>query len=333
MQGIYIYGTGDYGHRLHSFLKDYTDINVAGFIKTKVEVGEKCEGLDVIGIDRVSAIGAENMVLIAIADKKTVSNIRVKLITAGISGKKILDCSGFITNNLSIDSKKCPICGSIIKDYLPEQFVESELFQKHHIIGAGYRKNMKCPVCGCIDRIRWLLFVLATQTDIFDGEHSILHFAPESPIRERLQNGYNQYIPADINPTDGRIKVDIREIPFKDGTFDYVIANHVLEHIDDLGKALSELKRVIKPEGKIILSFPICMDMKTIEEEKPLDEKERLRRFGQEDHVRLFGNDYGEIIGKQGLSIKCLSPNRCLSKDEIEDNGLTEDDVILICGK
>jgi len=45
-------------------------------------------------------------------------------------------------------------------------------------------------------------------------------------------------------------KIDIQNIPFTDDSFDVVIANHMLYHIPDLNKALSEVRRVLKSGGR-----------------------------------------------------------------------------------
>lgn len=45
-------------------------------------------------------------------------------------------------------------------------------------------------------------------------------------------------------------KIDIQSIPFPDSCFDAVIANHMLYHVPDLSKALSEVKRILKSGGK-----------------------------------------------------------------------------------
>ena len=45
-------------------------------------------------------------------------------------------------------------------------------------------------------------------------------------------------------------QVDILDIPFAENSFDVVIANHMLYHVPNLDKALSEVKRVLKPKGK-----------------------------------------------------------------------------------
>jgi len=43
---------------------------------------------------------------------------------------------------------------------------------------------------------------------------------------------------------------DIQSIPFENGHFDAVIANHMLYHVPDRAKALSEIRRVLKPGGR-----------------------------------------------------------------------------------
>ncbi|WP_105616448.1 class I SAM-dependent methyltransferase [Vallitalea okinawensis] len=48
--------------------------------------------------------------------------------------------------------------------------------------------------------------------------------------------------------------IDIQEIPYEDESFDIIIARHMLYHVPDIDKALSEVKRVLKPNGKFYVS-------------------------------------------------------------------------------
>jgi ubiquinone/menaquinone biosynthesis C-methylase UbiE len=48
---------------------------------------------------------------------------------------------------------------------------------------------------------------------------------------------------------------DAQALPFKDGEFDVVIASHMLYHLDDPAKALSEFTRVLNPGGKLLASL------------------------------------------------------------------------------
>lgn len=45
------------------------------------------------------------------------------------------------------------------------------------------------------------------------------------------------------------LQSDIQNLPFPENSFDVVIANHMLYHVPDLSKALSEVKRILKIDG------------------------------------------------------------------------------------
>jgi ubiquinone/menaquinone biosynthesis C-methylase UbiE len=47
-------------------------------------------------------------------------------------------------------------------------------------------------------------------------------------------------------------EIDAQSIPFEDETFDAVIANHMLYHVPDRPKTIAEIKRVLKPGGRLI---------------------------------------------------------------------------------
>ncbi len=54
---------------------------------------------------------------------------------------------------------------------------------------------------------------------------------------------------------DGIIKkMNGNTIPFDSASFDYVINNQVMEHVENLGTVLAEIQRVLKSDG-VVLSF------------------------------------------------------------------------------
>jgi SAM-dependent methyltransferase len=119
--------------------------------------------------------------------------------------------------------------------------------------------------------------------------------APEQCFMSRFQSLDNlEYRTGDLTAPWADFKVDITDMPFKDEYFDVVLCNHVLEHIDDDGAAMGELFRVLKADGWAILQVPIDSDRaETFEDPTIVGRKERLLAYGQEDHVRLYGRDYG----------------------------------------
>jgi ubiquinone/menaquinone biosynthesis C-methylase UbiE len=49
-------------------------------------------------------------------------------------------------------------------------------------------------------------------------------------------------------------QIDAQAIPFADASLDVIIANHMLYHVPDRPKALSEMRRVLKPDGRLYAS-------------------------------------------------------------------------------
>jgi len=58
--------------------------------------------------------------------------------------------------------------------------------------------------------------------------------------------------------------IDAQSIPFDNASFDIVIASHMLYHVPDRSKALSEIKRVLKPTGRFYSSTGGCNHLKEL---------------------------------------------------------------------
>ena len=120
---------------------------------------------------------------------------------------------------------------------------------------------------------------------------------------EEMQN--LEYITADIESPLAKLKMDIHDIPLEDNSIDVIFCNHVLEHVRDDIQALNEMKRVLKPGGWAILQIPFFYPLKeqTYEDASITDPKEREKAFGQDDHVRMYGKDYGERLASVGFEV------------------------------
>ena len=107
------------------------------------------------------------------------------------------------------------------------------------------------------------------------------------------RHGLRLYVKGDIAPSaDGVQRIDLQRIPYPDETFDMVIGNHILEHVDNSEVALREMHRVLKPGGRAICQTPYASRLTTTFEDPLLQSTDdRLFFYGQEDHVRLFGSD------------------------------------------
>jgi SAM-dependent methyltransferase len=185
----------------------------------------------------------------------------------------------------------CPICESGFRTFLPYGRINP-------------RPNALCPNCLSLERHRLIWLYLKKRSPFFEKKMSILHIAPEAcfiPRFERLHG--DQYITADIESPLAKVKMDIHEIPFPPDSFDLVLCNHVLEHVRDDIKAMSEIRRVLRPNGFAILQVPFFnpVSQHTFEDNSITEKRERERVFGQDDHVRKYGFDYPVRIRKAGL--------------------------------
>jgi SAM-dependent methyltransferase len=118
------------------------------------------------------------------------------------------------------------------------------------------------------------------------------------------------------------IKMDITNIDYPDQSFDVIYCSHVLEHVQDDRKAMREFYRVLKTTGWAILLVPITAE-KTLEDPSLVGPEERLRVFGQADHVRRYGPDYVDRLREAGFSVQVTKVNDLVQNDEAIRLGLT----------
>jgi SAM-dependent methyltransferase len=185
----------------------------------------------------------------------------------------------------------CPICGSSFRIFLPYGRLNP-------------RRNALCPNCLSLERHRLMWMYLKNNSTFFTKKLQVLHIAPEACLIPRFEKLHGEgYITADIESPLAKVKMDIHSIPFNENTFDVVLCNHVLEHVRDDIHAMSEIRRVLKPGGFAILQVPFFNPIgeQTFEDDSITDPRERERVFGQNDHVRKYGNDYPQRIAASGL--------------------------------
>lgn len=181
-------------------------------------------------------------------------------------------------------------------------------------VGSDIR-NFECPRCGAHDRERHLLLYMRA-TGLFDRLASmrVLHFAPERRLSRLIAAaGPLSYTRCDLYPQSvGVLRVNIEEMPFDDGSFDLLVANHVLEHVDDDLRAVGEIARVLAPDGMAILQTPYsAMLCHTWSDPGINSDAARLQAYGQEDHVRLYGSDIFARITSRGFR-SCVGSHAAL---------------------
>lgn len=187
------------------------------------------------------------------------------------------------------ESFECPLCGyrGPFDDYGAEH---------------GLIENTRCPRCDTFERhrLQWLVFqALASRYDF--SSMAILHFAPEPRFSRYFQKSFRVHHTTDIAEDGVDYQADICELPFADASYDVVFASHVLEHVKDDQRALSEIRRVMKPGGFAVLPVPVVVSQ-TVEypEANP-------REFG---HVRAVGPDFFERYERRFSKVEVWDSKR-----------------------
>lgn len=208
----------------------------------------------------------------------------------------------------------CPVCQGRNLGFnpLPEFYGANARKYGYKHFGKGEMTALEtysCSSCGASDRERlyawWLSQNISKKST--DKQLKAIHFAPESGLSSFIKshNLFSDYQTADFMMENVDHKVDLLELPFGDNIYDFFICSHVLEHVEDDCKAISELYRITKRGGLGILMVPIIKDLdSTIEDPNITDEGERWRLFGQNDHVRLYARaEYVARILEAGFTL------------------------------
>lgn len=237
-------------------------------------------------------------------------------------------------------SKKCCVCGTTFfrfSKYRGGWKAFSAYLHNEKWIGSDF-DQFWCPFCRSHDRERHLIlfFEKLGFWDKMTGA-SILHFAPEKNLASRIAACRPaRYVKGDLVPArEGIERLDVTDIPYSAASFDWVLCNHVLEHVPDDAKALREIYRVLKPGGFAILQTPYASGLeKTLEDPAEIDtDEKRIEFYGQEDHIRLYGRDLFERIGAAGLTLQLKKHAECLAGVDASRFGVNRDEPLFLCVK
>lgn len=224
--------------------------------------------------------------------------------------------------------RRCPLCERRLARYLPYRGGwrrAPALGRALDIVGSDL-DHFECPNCGAHDRERHLAqFLRASGLLTRLTGRRIVHFAPERAIVALLAARQPaDYRKCDLHPASPQIDaVDITRMPFGDASVDLLVANHVLEHVEDDSRALAEIVRVLAPGGHAILQTPYSnVLLRTWEDPGIVEPYARLQAYGQEDHVRLYGRDIFERFAASGLEACVVTHDQLLPDVDAGSSGV-----------
>jgi len=237
-------------------------------------------------------------------------------------GKKILPLDfiikneGFIRKILALPYRgrrfQCNICGIGLSSFV--QLSNGEKL---------------CPNCGSLGRSRRLWHLLEKEID--DSPKSMLHFSPPSCLSKRLSKFEKlDYLSTDFEGEFKALKkLDITNLDEADCQFDFIICYHILEHVKEDTKAIRELYRVLKKSGLCLIQTPFKAGA-IYEDFSIRTPEERLKHFGQEDHLRIYSvAGLKKRLQQAGFEVQVLS----FDSSSDDHFGLKEQEVVLFAQK
>jgi predicted SAM-dependent methyltransferase len=215
------------------------------------------------------------------------------------------------------DAVQCPICGRQFRVFRDD----------------WNRANALCWRCGSHERHRALWLYLQRHPELLDEAGSLLHFAPEWCLEQRLRPGPElHYVTTDLDPDKGELELDITALALADASFGAIICSHVLEHVPDDAAAMRELHRVLRPGGWAIVMVPLdTARASTYEDPAIVTPEQRQLAYWQDDHVRLYAPDIVDRLSAAGFTVSTERVASQLSPELARRHRLLESDYVFLC--
>jgi hypothetical protein len=213
---------------------------------------------------------------------------------------------------------QCPCCDGTFRKFI-----------------SRWSDDKLCPRCLSLRRHRALSLYLLEHLTSGSGRRTLLHFAPEEGLAAKLRALPDlEYLSGDLDPrSPALVNFDITAIPFADGSVDVVVCSHVLEHVPDDRLAMRELRRVLKPNGRMYSMHPVYRDIATTFEDPTItDPNERRRLFGQVDHVRKYElDDFIARLGAAGFDVTVENATAELTPERRRYYGVRDIERVFVC--
>jgi predicted SAM-dependent methyltransferase len=238
-------------------------------------------------------------------------------------------------------NKYCEICNSKVFRFIPLAKFYKEYAEKYRFPYSANDfetidvNNFYCPKCFSFDRERLFFFYLKRMHQ-FKPNDLLLEFAPSPGFSKIAGKTFPvTYKTCDLYMDGVDYKLDIQDLSsISNNSIDFIICSHVLEHIPDDKKAMLNMYNILKPGGKSIMMVPILKNTDEVDEDPGcIDIAERWRRFGQDDHIRLYSRKvFVERLEQSGFIVQLIDENK-YKTEELKKYGIPEHFVLYIATK
>lgn len=203
----------------------------------------------------------------------------------------------------------CPCCGTHLNRFIEGGYKnwpdKVNVSRYEHT-----RQDVICPVCGSLPRHRILALWCEQQVEELKTSE-ILYFAPEAGIMKWMMRHGVSCTSADLF-AEADLQLDIQDTGLASESYDFIFCNHVLEHVDDFRAALKEVKRILRKNGMLICSFPMDLNVEVVDEDPDIHaDADRIVRFGQADHKRVFGMKADTVLREAGYKVETILGEDC----------------------
>lgn len=236
----------------------------------------------------------------------------------------------------------CPLCNQWFNDFLAAGS-NAEVILRMEVIGSGYRKHL-CPYCFSKDRDRASFLYIKNVVNQRKSPYFLLHIAPEPQLGKQLmEHPLVKYVSGDAylanytkkDFSEETLHLNVLNLPFDTDSFNIIICNHVLEHIEDDDKAIREIFRVLAKNGFAILQVPYSLiNSNTYQVQNANTKAKRILLYGQFDHVRIYSkNDYIQKLEKAGFFVEQVNWEKVIGARQVNRLGLNPQEVLIVCHK
>jgi SAM-dependent methyltransferase len=165
--------------------------------------------------------------------------------------------------------------------------------------GPAHCEAAKCPRCGSIARDRFLLWCFLRRGRPAPGMR-VLETSPRLDDRYRRAMGrWFDYQCSDYDERAHRgvIRLDLQDMDLPDRSVDVLLTPHVVEHVPDTDRVLSEVRRVLAPGGRMYLQVPVLQGRTAppTEPEFHGDDTPVFWRFGFDLTARLRNSGFSTV--------------------------------------
>lgn len=196
-------------------------------------------------------------------------------------------------------------------------------------------QNCTCPKCQSMDRERMISLFLDMLTPAEGERLKVLQIAPSQALDYFLRTKeYIDYDTTDLMMPDVTFQSDIQNMNMvQDKTYDIVICSHILEYVENDREAMAELQRILKDDGVCIFLVPLIIGLDKTDEAFGLSAEENWKRFGQDDHARLYAKeDFLNRLTQAGFLVHILGKSY-FGEELWQQNGLSDIHLLYAAAK